>query len=57
MKKSELRFYAIADWIKEGMTSSKQIAEELGVSRSTIQRDIQYMRNDLEKYGLKEKNK
>ena len=57
MKKSKLRFYAIADCIKEGMTSSKQIAEELGVSRSTIQRDIQYMKNDLEKYGLKEKNK
>lgn len=42
---------------KDGINSTKQIAEELGVSRSTIQRDIQYMRNDLEKYGLKEKNK
>lgn len=41
MKKSESRYYAIAD--------------ELGVSRTTIQRDIQYMRNDLAKYGLKER--
>lgn len=57
MKKAESRYYAIAECIKDGINSTKQIAEELGVSRSTIQRDIQYMRNDLEKYGLKEKNK
>lgn len=55
MKKSESRYYAIADCIKEGTNSTKQIAEELGVSRTTIKRDIQYMRNDLAKYGLKER--
>ncbi len=43
MKKIRIeRYYAIAD--------------ELGVSRTTIQRDIiQYMRNDLAKYGLKKR--
>ena len=55
MKKSEARYFAIADCIKDGINSIKQIAEELGVSRTTIQMDIQYMRNDLAKYGLKEK--
>ncbi|GEM_PF-4766127 len=55
MKKSKSRYYAIADCIKDGITSIKRIADELGVSRTTIQRDIQYMRNDLAKYGLKER--
>lgn len=55
MKKSESRYYAIADCIKDGITSTKRIADELGVSRTTIKRDIQYMRNDLAKYGLKER--
>ena len=50
MKKSKSRYYAIADCIKDGITSIKRIADELGVSR-----DIQYMRNDLAKYGLKER--
>lgn len=55
MKKSESRYYAIADCIKDGITSTKRNADELGVTRRTIQRDIQYMRNDLAKYGLKER--
>ena len=42
--RSDWRYNAIAQCIKEGITSTSQIAEELGVSRSTIQRDIQYMR-------------
>ena len=55
MKKSKSRYYAIAECIKDGITSIKRIADDQGVSRTTIQRDIQYMRNDLAKYGLKER--
>lgn len=55
--RSDWRYAAIAQCIKEGITSTSKIAEELGVSRSTIQRDIQYMSGDLARYGLKEKHK
>ena len=38
------RMYLIIECLNEGITDTKQIAEELGVSRRTIQNDIKYIR-------------
>lgn len=39
------RMYEIMQCIKEGLTT-KEIAEELGVTRKTIERDIRFMRDN-----------
>ncbi len=39
------RLYAIAECLKEGL-DTKQISEELRVSRRTIQKDIKYIREN-----------
>ena len=41
------RLYEIVECLKEGM-NSKQIAEELGISIRTVQRDIKYIRENQE---------
>ena len=38
------RMYLIIECLNEGITDTKQIAEELGVLRRTIQNDIKYIR-------------
>ncbi len=48
-QRQQRRLYAIVECLKEGITDTKQIAEELGVSIRTIQRDIKYIRENQEK--------
>jgi len=40
------RLNAVVQCLKEGMTNTQEIAEELGVSRRTVQRDIKYIREN-----------
>lgn len=42
-KEIERRRQSIVQCLKEGMRSTKQIADELGVSQSTVQRDIRFI--------------
>ena len=48
-ERKERRIKAVIQCLKEGMRSTKQIAEELGVSQVTIRRDLRYIR------GVKER--
>lgn len=41
------RLYAIIECLEEGL-NTEQIAEELGVTRRTIQRDIKYIHENQE---------
>lgn len=43
-QRRQRRLYAIIECLNEGM-NTKQIAEELGVPRRTIQNDIKYIRD------------
>ena len=45
-QRRQRRLYAIIECMKEGITDTQEIAEELGVSRRTIQDDIKYMREN-----------
>lgn len=45
-QKRQWRLRSIIECIKEGITDTKQIAEELGVSTRTIQRDIKFIREN-----------
>ncbi len=40
------RIRSVQQCLEEGMTDTKQIAEELGVSRQMIQRYIRYIREN-----------
>lgn len=44
-QRRQRRLYSVIECLKEGM-DTKQMAEELGVSRKTIQRDIKYIREN-----------
>lgn len=42
------RLYEVVECLKKGM-NAKQIAEECGVSKRTIERDIKYIRENQDK--------
>lgn len=46
--KKQQRVKSVIQCLEEGMSDTKQIAEELGVSRSTVQRYIRYIRKSQE---------
>lgn len=47
-QRRQRRLYAIIECLKEGL-NTEQIAEELGVARRTIQKDIKYIHENQER--------